>query len=186
MNYSFLPDLLALTILIVILLLLRRRHPQGRADIWLLGLFFTLVEAVAHTFYPMSGPLPKSLHLIVMDCYLLGGVVFGRRADTPSPRGSSCSIYRLIPLPLLAITTLYGLHIYSAVAFFACMAVGSGDRRCEFALPAPQLEIRCVARLRLADDGVSDPPRQLSDGGVLEPLLRVHYCGGQLSAPPGA
>src|SRR5437763_14457706 len=73
MNYSFLPDLLALMILIVILLLLRRRHPQGRADIWLLGLFFTLVEAIAHPFYPSNGLPPRTLHLIVMDCYLLGG-----------------------------------------------------------------------------------------------------------------
>src|ERR1700727_1747141 len=76
MNYSFLPDLLALMILIIILLLLRRRHPQGRADIWLLGLFFTLIEAVAHTFYPANQLPPKSLHLIVMDCYLLAGLIF--------------------------------------------------------------------------------------------------------------
>ena len=38
MNYAFLPDLLALTILIVILLLLRKRHPQEQVDMWLLGL----------------------------------------------------------------------------------------------------------------------------------------------------
>ena len=91
MNYAFLPDLLALMILIVILLLLRRRHPQGRADIWLLGLFFTLVEAVAHPFYPQSALPPRSLHLIVMDCYLMGGLVFvWHRADIPSPRTPSC------------------------------------------------------------------------------------------------
>src|SRR5271170_4833991 len=125
MNYSFLPDLLALAILIVILLLLRRRHPQGRADIWLLGLFFTLVEAVAHTFYPMSGPLPKSLHLIVMDCYLLGGVVFVWASGGHSISTRVELLYlSLNSLPLLAISTLYGLHIYSAVAFFACMASG--------------------------------------------------------------
>src|SRR5438874_11768436 len=76
MNYAFLPDLLALMILIIILLLLRRRHPQGRADIWLLGLFFTLVEAIAHSFYPQIGMPPRTLHLIVMACYLIGGLVF--------------------------------------------------------------------------------------------------------------
>ena len=61
MNFAFLPDLLALAILIVILLLLRRRHPQGRADIWLLGLFFTLVEAVAHGHTHL---LPCALHFV--------------------------------------------------------------------------------------------------------------------------
>jgi diguanylate cyclase len=125
MNYSFLPDLLALMILIIILLLLRRRHPQGRADIWLLGLFFTLVEACAHTFYPQNQIPPKALHLIVMDCYLLAGVVFLWAAGGyPFSRNADLLYLALNSMPLLAITTLYGLHIYSAVAFFACIAAG--------------------------------------------------------------
>jgi diguanylate cyclase (GGDEF)-like protein len=125
MNYSFLPDLLALTILIVILLLLRRRHPQGRADIWLLGLFFTLVEAVAHTFYAPNGPPQRGLHLIVMDCYLLAGVVFvWASGGYPFSRNVELKYLALNTLPLMAITTLYGLHIYSPVAFFTSMAAG--------------------------------------------------------------
>ncbi len=125
MNYSFLPDLLALMILIIILLLLRRRHPQGRADIWLLGLFFTLVEAVAHPFYPQNGFPPRSLHLVVMDCYLLGGVVFiWASGGYPFSKNAELIYLALNALPLLAITTLYGLHIYSGIAFFACMAAG--------------------------------------------------------------
>jgi diguanylate cyclase (GGDEF)-like protein len=125
MNYSFLPDLMALSILIVILLLLRRRHPQGRADIWLLGLFFTLVEAVAHTFYPMTGPPPKSLHLIVMDCYLVGGVVFvWASGGYPFSRNAKLLYLALNMLPLAAVTSLYGLHLYSPEAFFACIAAG--------------------------------------------------------------
>jgi diguanylate cyclase (GGDEF)-like protein len=125
MNFSFLPDMLALAILIVILLLLRRRHPQGRADIWLLGLFFTLVEAIAHPFYPTSGLPSKPLHLIVMDCYLLSGLVFiwasgGHKLSTRMEL-----IYlSLNSIPLLAVTSLYGLYSQSAVAYFACIAVG--------------------------------------------------------------
>src|SRR5271169_2079886 len=119
MNFSFLPDLMALTILIVILLLLRRRHPQGRADIWLLGLFFTLVEAVAHTFYPLNSVPPRGLHVIVMDCYLAGGVVFlWASGGYAFSRNTELLYVGLNTLPLLAMTTLYGLHIYSAVAFF--------------------------------------------------------------------
>lgn len=125
MNYSFLPDLLALAILIVILLLLRRRHPQGRADIWLLGLFFTLVEAVAHTFYPQNQAPPRMLHLIVMDCYLAGGMVFAwASGGYPFSRNVELIYLSLNTLPLLALTSLYGLHIYSATAFFAAMAAG--------------------------------------------------------------
>jgi len=125
MNYSFLPDLLALTILIAILLLLRRRHPKGRADVWLLGLFFTLVEAVAHTFYPMAGPPPRSLHVIVMDCYLLGGVVFVWASGGYSSFTSVELRYLAInSLPMLAICTLYGLHSTSAIAFYTCIVAG--------------------------------------------------------------
>jgi diguanylate cyclase (GGDEF)-like protein len=125
MNYSFLPDLLALAILIAILLLLRRRHPQGRADIWLLGLFFTLVEAVAHTFYPQDRVPPRMLHLIVMDCYLAAGVVFTwASGGYPFTRNVELTYLLLNTLPLLALTTLYGLHIYSATAFFVAMAAG--------------------------------------------------------------
>jgi diguanylate cyclase (GGDEF)-like protein len=125
MNYSFLPDLLALAILIVILLLLRRRHPQGRADIWLLGLFFTLVEAVAHTFCPQNQAPPRMLHLIVMDCYLAGGMVFAwASGGYPFSRNVELIYLSLNTLPLLALTSLYGLHIYAASAFFAVMAAG--------------------------------------------------------------
>jgi diguanylate cyclase (GGDEF)-like protein len=125
MNFSFLPDLLALTIVIVILLLLRRRHPQGRVDIWLLGLFFTLVEAVAHTFYAPSGLPQRSLHVIVMDCYLLAGIVFVWAASGyPFSSNANLLYLSLNTLPLLGLTTLYGLHIYSAIAFFACIAAG--------------------------------------------------------------
>jgi diguanylate cyclase (GGDEF)-like protein len=125
MNFSFLPDMLALAILIVILLLLRRRHPQGRADIWLLGLFFTLVEAIAHPFYPANGLPPKSLHLIVMDCYLLGGLVFvwasgGHNLSTRRELIYLC----LNSIPLLAVTSLYGLYSFSPVGYFAAIAVG--------------------------------------------------------------
>ena len=125
MNYSFLPDLLALAILIVILLLLRQRHPQGRADIWLLGLFFTLVEAVAHTFYPLQGPPPRSLHMIVMDCYMLAGVVFVWASGGYSLAARKELLYlALNSAALLGVTTLYGLHVYVPVAFFACIAAG--------------------------------------------------------------
>jgi diguanylate cyclase len=125
MNYSFLPDLLALTILIIILLLLRRRHPQGRADIWLLGLFFTLVEAVAHPFYPRVGMPPWTLHVIVMDCYLLAGVVFvWASAGYPGSSTTELLYLWVNALPLLALTTAYGMHLYSPMVFFVCIATG--------------------------------------------------------------
>ena len=90
MNLAFLPDLFALAILIVILALVRRRHSDARADAWLLGLSFTLIESLAHTFYATTGVPDKVLHVIVLDCYVLAGLVFnwaaGDQALTHAPR----------------------------------------------------------------------------------------------------
>jgi diguanylate cyclase (GGDEF)-like protein len=125
MNYAFLPDLFALTILIVILLVLRARHPQKQADLWLLGLFFTLVEAVAHTFYATHGLPNPYLHIIVVDCYLLAGMVFilasGKKEQASKGRG----LYLVLNgIPLLAINSLYGLHYRLMLPYFAVVAVG--------------------------------------------------------------
>ncbi len=125
MNYAFLPDLSALTILIVILLVLRRRHPQEQADIWLLGLFFTLVEAVAHTFYARSGVPAKALHVIVVDCYLLAGLVFTwASGDHPIPRRGRLLYLTLNALPLLAMNTIYGLNVRYTTPYLPIVAVG--------------------------------------------------------------
>jgi len=125
MNFAFLPDLLALMILIVILMLLRQRHPQERADLWLLGLFFTLVEAVAHTFYAQGGPPQTILHVIVMDCYVLTGMVFVWASGVhPVSKASRLLYLSLNTLPLLALCTIYGMHRNTGIAYFPCMAAG--------------------------------------------------------------
>jgi diguanylate cyclase (GGDEF)-like protein len=111
MNLAFLPDLSALTILIVILLLLRRRHSQQQTDVWLLGLFITLIEAVAHTFYAPTGVPNAILHVIVLDCYLLAGLVFNwASGEYPVSRRARLLYTALNALPLLSINTIYGLH----------------------------------------------------------------------------
>jgi len=125
MNYAFLPDLSALTILIVILLLLRRRHPQRQANLWLLGLFFTLIESSAHIFYAPSGLPSTILHTIVIVCYLLAGLVFVWASGDYKPTDTKSLLFFLInSFPLLAISTAYGLHLFTATAFLPWIATG--------------------------------------------------------------
>ena len=125
MNFAFLPDLSALTILIAILLVLRHRHPQPGADVWLFGLFFTLVEAVAHTFYAPVGLPAKALHILVLDCYLISGLIFTWASGNERlPRRARFLSLALNGLPLLAIDTLYGLHLSSARAYLPAIAAG--------------------------------------------------------------
>ena len=125
MNYAFLPDLFALTILIVILLVLRQRHPQEQVNMWLLGLFFTLVEAVAHIFYAPNGLPSRVLHVIVMNCYLLAGVVWvWASGDQRRSLQDRLFYLSLNALPLLGMNTLYGMHIFATSAFFPCVVAG--------------------------------------------------------------
>lgn len=125
MNYAFLPDLLALTILIVILLLLRRRHPQRQANLWLLGLFFTFIESAAHIFYAPAGLPSTILHTIVIVCYLLAGLVFvWASGNYEITDRRSLHFLLLNSVPLLGTSTCYGLHLFSKTAFMPWIALG--------------------------------------------------------------
>lgn len=125
MNYAFLPDLFALTILIVILLLLRRHHPQRKANLWLLGLFFTLIESSAHIFYAPVGLPTTILHMTVIVCYLLAGLVFLWASGDYKPTDNKSFLYLMINcLPLLAICVCYGLHLFTPQAFLPWIAIG--------------------------------------------------------------
>ena len=125
MNIAFLPDLFALAILIFILALVRRRHPEARADAWLLGLFFTLVEAGAHTLYAQQGMPDRLLHLVVLDCYLLAGLTFNWAAgDQNVPRVSRFLYMGLNGLTLLALVSIYGCNIRVTSAYVPAIVAG--------------------------------------------------------------
>ena len=125
MNIAFLPDLSALAILVVILAMVRRRHSDPRADAWLIGLLFTLVEATAHTLYPSHGIPAKALHVIVLDCYLMAGLVFNWAAGDQRLANSTRLLFLSVNgLALLAVTTIYGLNIRVPRAYVPAIMVG--------------------------------------------------------------
>ncbi|MGH7972897.1 MAG: hypothetical protein ACREIC_29635, partial [Limisphaerales bacterium] len=125
MNIAFVPDLSALAILVFILALVRRRHSDPRADAWLLGLFFTLVEASAHTLYAPQGMPDRVLHVVVLDCYLLAGLVFNWAAgDQNEPRSTRLTYLSLNGLALLAVTTLYGWNVRVPSIYIPAVVVG--------------------------------------------------------------
>ncbi len=125
MNYSFLPDLSALAILIALLLLLRRRHSQEQADIWLIGLLITLVESIAHIFYAPDGLPPRILHVIVIDGYLLAGLVFMWDSREHPLSVRTRILYLVVNgLPLLAVNTTYGLHLYHPQFYYPWVVLG--------------------------------------------------------------
>jgi diguanylate cyclase (GGDEF)-like protein len=125
MNFAFLPDLSALAILIGILLLLRRRHSEQRTNLWLVGLLITFVESMAHTFYAPVGVPASFLHVTVVDCYLLAGLVFSWAGAAFPVSNRPRVLYLLLnTLPLLALTTLYGLNLRVTRVYVPVVVVG--------------------------------------------------------------
>jgi diguanylate cyclase (GGDEF)-like protein len=125
MNVAFFPDLFALAILIVILAMVRRRHSDARADAWLLGLSFTLIESIAHTFYAPTGVPARALHVIVLDCYVLAGLVFNWAAgDQRMERDTRLLYLSLNGLALLSLTTIYGLNLRYPAVYAPAVVVG--------------------------------------------------------------
>ena len=111
--------------LVVILLLVRREHSQERSNAWLLGLFITLVEGVAHTFYSPHGLPDRLLHVIVIDCYMLAGMVFvWASGDQSLPRSSRLLYLTLNAVPLLGLATPYGLNLRFERAYVPAIIAG--------------------------------------------------------------
>lgn len=126
MNYSFLPDLVALAMLVGVLLLVRRKHSQERSNAWLLGLFITLVEGIAHTFYSPQGVPNRYLHVIVIDCYLTAGMVFvWASSDQSIPRKLRLRFLALNTIPLLALGTPYGFNLRYEGAYMPAILAGA-------------------------------------------------------------
>jgi diguanylate cyclase (GGDEF)-like protein len=126
MNPAFLPDLFALAILIVILALMRQKHSDARADAWLLGLSFTLIESLAHTFYAPEGVPDKVLHVIVLDCYVLAGLVFVWAAGDQGLNRRIRSFYlALNGLSLLSLASIYGWNLRYASVYIPAVAIGA-------------------------------------------------------------
>ena len=188
MNIAFLPDLSALAILIVILALVRRRHSEARADAWLLGLSFTLIESMAHTFYapqgmPGQGAAPDRAGLL---CAGGAGVQLGGRGRRAMQRSS-----RLLYLVLNGTDAAGGdQHLRLERPGFARLYSRDCDRhdrrRGQFDLCAPQLAVRAAVPVRVERDRVAGQPRHVPAGSLLEPGVRVCDCGAELPAAAGA
>ncbi len=68
-----------------------------RVDLWLLGLTFILVEAVAWRCFAARCVQSAWTHLVALDAYVLAGVTFGwaaRRDLLPGTRRCRCFVFR--------------------------------------------------------------------------------------------
>lgn len=112
MNIVYLPDLAAMATLLTILYFLRRRHLQDGVGLWIIGLLFIFLEAIAHALYMPKGPLHVPMHIVALDSYLAAGVIFLWAASRGLFPRRATLIYLVVNTPALAaLETIYALDV---------------------------------------------------------------------------
>lgn len=125
MNYRLTPDLAAMAVLLTILYFLRKRHPQERVDLWITGLLFIFLEAIAHAFYTPKGQWHLPSHVVALDSYLAAGVIFLWAAAKPLfPRKPTLYYLLLNTPPIFAVLTTYGLDVRNPGIFHVFIVCG--------------------------------------------------------------
>jgi diguanylate cyclase (GGDEF)-like protein len=125
MNYRLIPDLAAMATLLAILYFLRKRHPQERVDLWIVGLLFIFLEAIAHAFYRPEGVWHGVVHTIALDSYLAAGLIFLWAAAKPLFSRKATLTYLLLNTPPpLAVLTTYGFDVRNRGLFQVFTACG--------------------------------------------------------------
>jgi diguanylate cyclase (GGDEF)-like protein len=124
MNLLSLPDIVAMVLLMGVLDWLRRKHRDASVDLWMLGLTFILLEAVAVAVLRGSPALSRISHALALDAYVLAAVTFGWAArEDLFPGPARLPLFVPPAVPLFVVTTMYGFDFYVSRIYFIIGAV---------------------------------------------------------------
>ncbi len=125
MKIIYLPDLAAMAFLLLILYSLRRRHLQEGVGLWIVGLVFIFIEAIAHSLYNVSGPLHIPTHVIALDSYLAAGMIFLWAATQGLfPRRPTLTYLAASTLPLAILETVYAFDVRNPLLYQQIAGLG--------------------------------------------------------------
>jgi diguanylate cyclase (GGDEF)-like protein len=111
MNLLSVPDIAAMLILMGVLNRLRRKHRDSSVDLWMLGLTFILLEAIAVAVLRSSPAFNRAAHAIALDSYILAAVTFGWASrEDRLPVAWHPPVFFPPALPLLLLATMYGFN----------------------------------------------------------------------------
>lgn len=148
MNIRLLPDLAAMAVLLTVLYYLRRRHPQDRVDLWIVGLICIFIEAIAHALYAPSGPWHVPMHVVALDAYLAAGIIFLWAAAEPLYPRRRTLVFLSLNTPLfVALLTLYGLDVRVPLPYRTVIVSGAVMAIFSIFVAARGLSVSRAARL---------------------------------------
>ena len=97
---------------------LRLKYRESSFDLWMIGLMFILLEAIAVAVLRNSPTWSHAAHAMALDAYVAAGVTFGWAArEDLIPGEMRLPLFLLPAIPLFAITTLYGWGVTSTTVY---------------------------------------------------------------------
>lgn len=125
MNFSTLPNLAALAMLVAVFWAISRKETAERLHLWLSGWFLVLLHFAAQFFIPADGTATNWLIAASIDCLMMASVAFlisVSRVGTTWPRQLIMAL--TIGLPCLAYTNAVVWEIHSSVYYYFVIACG--------------------------------------------------------------
>jgi diguanylate cyclase len=125
MNFSTLPNLIALAILVGVFWAISRKDANERLHLWLAGWFLVLMHFVAQFLSPANGPENKFLTAAELDFLMLASIAFVISVSSIATTWRRQVLMAItIAIPCLAYTNAVIWDVTSHPYYYAVIAVG--------------------------------------------------------------
>ena len=112
-------------VLMLVLVFLRRRSDAKDVTLWLVGLCFIFVEAVASDAYRFTPVKHAASHSIALVAYILAGLTFAWAARKDSVRVRDFQFFCVATgVPLMGLATLYGMGVKVSQYYLGLIVAG--------------------------------------------------------------